>query len=304
MAAGIITTGSTPKALWPGIIKWWGIYYDKHPMQYDKLFDVKSSDKAYEEMPEIISFGLAPEKEQGTSVQYASQRQGSVNRFTNKAYALGYIVTHEEEQDNLYEEVSRSRTEALAFSMRTTKEIVGANVYNRGFNGSFLFGDGQPLLSTAHPTDVGNQSNRLTVDADFSEAALEDMLIQIADAKNSTGLDIALKAQTLHIPTALVFEAERVLASILQNDTANNAVNAIRSLGLIPGGHHVNNYFTDSDAWFLRTDAPVGMCWFQREEISFTEDNDFDTSNYKYKAYERYVPGVGDWRGVYGSPGA
>lgn len=304
MANGIITTGSAPKALWPGIYAWWGQNYNEHGMQYRDLYEIKMSDKAFEEIVEIIGFGLAPEKEQGTSVQYASWRQGFVNRFTNKAFALGFIVTREELADNLYEELVMDRTQRLAFSLRTTKEIVGANVYNRAFDSNFAFGDGVELISNAHVTDDGTQSNILAVAADLSEAAIEDLAIQISNAKDSAGLQIAIKPTSLIIPTAEQFNAERILGSVLQNDSANNAINALRSMSVIPEGWKMNNYLTDTDAWFIRTNVPKGMCWFQREEIDFSEDNDFDTDNMKYKGYERYIPGVGDFRGIFGSPGS
>jgi len=270
---------------------------------YD-LFDFRPSDKAYEEIVEVIGFGLAPEKEQGTSIQYADWRQGAVNRFTNRAYALGFIVTYEEMKDNLYEELVMQRTQRLAFSGRTTKEIVAANVYNRGFNTNFTFGDGKALIVTDHPTDDGTQSNRLAVDADLSEQSLEDLVIQISNAKDAAGLQIALRPQTLHIPTQLQFVAERILGSVLQNDSANNAINALKAMGSIPGGWKMNHYFTDTDAWFIRTNSPKGMCYFDREDLDFSEDNDFDTDNKKYKSYMRFVPGRADWRGIYGSSGA
>ena len=302
--AGVITTGSNPALLWPGIYAHWGLEYNKHDLEYKELFDVKMSDMAYEETIELIGFGLAPEKEQGTSVQYASTQQGVTNRYTNRAYALGYIVTHEENMDNLYKKVAEERAMRLAFSMRTTKEIVGANVYNRAFDTNFAFADGQPLLSASHPTQSGNQSNLLSVAADLSETSLEDILIQIANARDSAGLQIALRGKSLHIPTQLMFTAERIMSSVLQNDTANNAINAIKVMSKLPDGIKMNHYFTDSDAWFVRTDVSNGLCFFQREEIEFSQDNDFDTKNFKYKAYERYVPGVSDWRGLYGSAGS
>ncbi len=302
--ASIITTGSAPKSLWPGINSWWGQNYNEHGMECRDLFEWRTSDKAYEEVVEIIGFGLAPEKEQGTSVQYASWNQGSINRFTNKAYALGFIVTYEEMQDNLYRELVMQRTQRLGFSMRTTKEIVCANVYNRAFDSNFTFGDGKELIATDHPTDSGDQSNELTIAADLSEASLEDLTIQIMNAKDSAGLQIRLSPQTLHVATQEVYTAERILGSVLQNDSANNAINALRSMSAIPGGFKVNHYFTDADAWFIRTDATDGMINFVREEMDFDEDNDFDTKNMKYKAYERYEPGNGDFRGIFGSPGA
>ncbi len=302
--AGIITTGSAPKALWPGINAWWGQNYNEHGMECRDLFEFRASDKAYEEVIEIIGFGLAPEKEQGTSVQFADWRQGSTNRFTNRAYALGFIVTYEEMRDNLYRELVMQRTGRLGFSMRTTKEIVCANVYNRAFDSNFVFGDGKELLATDHPTDDGTQSNELAVAADLSEASLEDLVIQIANAKDSAGLQIRLMPETLHVATQEMFTAERILGSVLQNDSANNAINALRSMSSIPGGFKVNHYFDDADAWFVRTNATDGMINFEREAMDFDEDNDFDTKNMKYKAYERYEPGNADFRALFGSPGA
>lgn len=304
MASGVITTGSAPKTLWPGIIAFWGQKYNEHDMLYRSLFEIKNSEKAYEETPELIGFGLAPVKDEGTSTEYDTWRQGFVTRYTNVPYALGFIVTREELADNLYEQVVMERTERLAFSMRTTRETVGANIYNRAFNASFPGGDGVSLLNTAHPTDDGNQSNRLTVDADLSEASVEDLLIQIMNAEDSRGLRINLRGMKLIVNPANAFNAERITVSEYQNDTANNAVNAHRSMGLLSEGYHVNTYLTDPDAWFIRTDATNGMCWFDREPTEFSEDNDFDTDNMKYKSYMRYVPGWSDFRGLYGSPGA
>lgn len=303
---GVITTGSAPKTLWPGVYAFWGQKYNEHGLLCKELFETKNSTKAYEEMPELIGFGLAPIKEQGTSTQYASWSQGIVPRFTNKAYSLGFIVTREELADNQYEKVVMDRTERLAFSMRTTKEIVAANIYNRSSNSSFLMtgGDGVELLSTAHPTDSGNQSNTLAVAADLSEAALEDLLIQIGNIEDAAGLKINARATKLIVSTFDMFNAERILGSALQNDSANNAINAVRSKGAVSGGYVSNTYLTDTDAWFLRTDVPSGMCQFEREAIDFSDDNDFDTDNKKYKAYERYEFGWSDFRGLFGSPGA
>ena len=304
MASGLITTGSAPKTLWPGIYAFWGQVYDEPSMEYRNLFEIKTSDKEYEETPELIGFGLAPKKAQGTSVQYDTWRQGFVTRFTNQPFALGFQVTREELADNQYEKVVRDRTQLLAFSMRTTKEIVCANIYNRATDAAFPGGDGVALLSTAHPTDNGTQSNTLTVAADLSEAALEDLLIQINDTNNSRGLRLNLKATQLIVPNALRFTAERITVSTHQEDTANNAINALRSIGSLPMGYSVNTYLTDTDAWFIRTTAPQGMCLFEREAIEFSEDNDFNTDNMLYKSYMRFVPGWSDWRGLVGSPGA
>ena len=299
----VITTGSHPKALWPGVYAWFGAKYAEHPAQYTKLFDVKTSTQNYEEIVEQTGFGLAPVKAEGSSTAYDSHAQGAVSRGTNVAYSLGYIVTREELADNKYAAVAMQRAQSLAFSMATTRENVGANVYNRAFNSNFTGGDGKELLATDHGSLAGDQSNELATAADFSEAALEDLTIQIMDAKNSKGLQISLQPQNLIVPTALVYDAQRVLKSTLRSGTADNDSNALRSLSVIPGVE-VNNYLTDSDAWFIRTNAPSGLCWFDREPVQFTKDEDFDTDNAKAKAYMRFVPFWGDFRGLYGSPGA
>jgi len=300
----VITTGNHPKALWPGVNKFWGTSYEKHPLECMEIFDVKSSSKAYEEDVETLSFGLAPAKAQGAGVAYDSHSQGPTTRYTHVVYGLGYIVTKEEIDDNLYEKVSRDRAASLAFSMRTTKETVSANVLNRGFNSSYTGGDGVELISTAHVTDNGTQSNHLTVAADLSEASLEDLIIQINQMKNSTGLAIAARAQKMIIPATLEFEAQRILGSALQSGTANNDTNALRSMGIMPQGFSVNHYLTDTDAWFIKTDVENGLTMFDRTKLAFTRDNDFDTENAKAKCIERYSVGWTDWRSIFASPGA
>jgi hypothetical protein len=301
---GIISTGNHPKLLWPGIVDIWGRAYDTHGEQCKQLFDTVSSDKAYEEIVEVTGFGVAPVKSEGAAVTYDTETQGTVTRATHVVYSLGYIVTEEEMDDNQYVEVSGTRAKANAFSMYTTKETVAANIYNRAFNPSYTYGDGKEILATDHPTLSGDQSNELSTAADLSEVSLEDMLIQIMNAKNSRGLRIALQGESLHVAPGNVFNAERILKSTLQNDTANNAINVVRNSGFLPGGLKVNNYFSDADAWFIRTNAPSGMTMFQRKAIAFTQDNDFDTSNAKAKSSERYSFTVGDFRSLYGSPGA
>lgn len=300
----VITTGAHPKALWPGVRKFVMGEYSEHPTEYNQVFDMQSSKMAYEEDVETTGFGLAQIKSEGAAVSYDSHSQGFTKRYTHVAYALGYIVTREELDDNLYKSRSFKRGKALAFSFRTTKEIVAANVLNRAFSASYLGGDGKELIATDHPSLAGNWSNELSVAADLSEAALEDMLTQIAEAKNSRGLQIALRGDKLIVAPANAFNAERILKSSLQNDTSDNAVNAIRSMGLLRGGCVVNHYLTDSDAWFVKTDAPDGLLGFQRTPFEFTQDNDFDTENAKAKGYERYAFGWTDPRGVYGSEGS
>ena len=300
----VISTGNHPKALWPGVHGWFGAKYNEHETQYTKLFDVTTSNKKYEELVHQTGFGLAPVKPEGQSTVYDSHAQGYVSRGTNVAYSLGYVVTREELADNQYTEVSMRRAASLAFSMAQTREHVGANVYNRAFNGSYVGGDGVSLLSTAHPTVSGNQSNKLATPADFSESSLEDLTIQIMDATDARGLKISITPKCLVGPTALVYEFERVLSSNLRQGTDHNDINALRSLGVIPETV-VNNYLTDSDAWFIRTNGvESGLTWFDREQVEFTQDNDFDTDNAKAKAYMRFVPFWGDWRTLYGSEGA
>ena len=302
--AGVISTANHPKALWPGIEAWFGRKYEQHPKFCEQMFEVRSSRKAYEEHVEATGFGLAPEKSEGSPVSYDSETQGPVTRYTPSVYSNGYVVTEEEQDDNLYTEVSMGRSEALAFSMYTTKEIVAANVYNRAFNSSYTGGNGVEMISTAQVTEDGTQSNHIATAADLSEASLEDLLVQIKNAKNSRGLNFALTGEQLIVSPNDEFEANRILYSTLQAGTANNDVNAVRSMGMLPKGIIANPYLTDPDAWFVRTNAPNGTILFMRKALEFTRDNDFDTGNAKAKASERYSIGWTDWRGIYGSPGA
>jgi hypothetical protein len=299
----VITTGSHPKALWPGIKAWWGRSYDEHIQEWSDLFEQDTSDKAYEEEVEITGFGLAPVKNEGAAIVYDTETQGSITRYTNVAYALGYIVTYEELKDDLYEVVSKRRAQQLAFSMRQTKENIAANVYNRAFNTAYTGGDGTCMINNAHPTVSGNQSNLLTTAADLSETAIEDLLIQVGLTVNSRGMKISALAQSLHIPYQLIFEANRIYKSVLQSDTANNNINVMRAMGAFPKGIFASHYFTSATAWFIRTNVPRGMTWFEREAISFDQDNDFDTKNAKAACYERYSCGWSDFRGIYGTPG-
>jgi len=299
----VIATGNHPKALWPGVYSWFGAKYNEHETQYTKLFDIKSSNKNFEELVQHTGFGLAPVKPEGSSTAYDSHQQGYVARGTNVAYSLGYIVTREELADNQYSEVSMRRAGSLAFSMAQTRENVGANVYNRVITAGYTGGDGVVLGSTAHPSVSGNQSNILAAAADLSEASLEDLTIQIMNATDPKGLKISLRPQRLIIPTALTYEAQRILKSNLRSGGADNDTNALKLTGAIPE-IVVNNYLTDSDAWFIKTNAPDGLCWFDREPVQFTKDEDFDTDNAKAKGYMRFVPFWGDWRGLYSSSGA
>ena len=299
----IISTGNHPKALWPGVYSWFGAKYAEHEKQYPKLFDIKSSSKNFEELVQQTGFGLAPVKPEGASTAYDAHTQGYIARGINVAYSLGYIVTREELADNLYSEVSMRRAGSLAFSMNQTRENVGANIYNRGFNSTYTGGDAKELLATDHPSVSGDQSNELATAADLSEASLEDLTVQIMNATDPKGLKISLRPKCLVVPTALVYDSNRILKSNLRVGTADNDTNALKLVGAIPE-IIVNNYLTDTDAWFIRTNAPDGLCWFDRELPQFTKDEDFDTDNAKAKGYMRFIPFWGDWRGLYGSPGA
>lgn len=301
--AGVITTGNHPKLLWPGLNALFGTYKDL-PYEHTMVFDVNTSDKAYEEDVELPGFGLAPVKSEGNAISYDTHAQGYTSRYTNVTYGLGFIETIEAVEDNQYKSRATKRTKMLARSMRVTKETVMANIINRAFTAAYAGGDGKELLATDHPTLDGTQSNELSVAADLSEASLEDLLIQIMNAKDSRGLRMQLIGRKLIVPVNLAFEAERIVKSNLQNDTANNAINAVRSMGLLPDGVMKWHYLTDTDAWFIKTDCPDALKLFNRRALSFAKDSDFDTDNFKHKATERYVGGWSDWRGLYGSPGS
>ncbi len=305
--AGVITTGNNSRLLQEGVANVFGQGYEAHQEQWPMLFDLDRSEKAFELDVQFEGFGLAPQKLEGSGVSYDSQQEGFAPKYPNLTYAKGFIVTRENIMDNLYNLFSK-RARALAFSMKQTKENVGANIYNRGFNSAFLMegGDGVELFSTAHingPSDSTTFSNELATPAALSEAALEDLLIQINEATDPRGLRIALRGERLVVPPKLGFEAERILNSVLQNDTGNNAVNAIRSTGMLPAGHMINNYLTSATAWFIKTNAPDGIKYWTRESVRFEQDNDFGTSNARFKAEERYSFGWTDPRGGYASAG-
>ena len=298
--AGTITTGNHPKALWPGMHAFFGAQYKEHPEEYREIFSIEKSSKNYEEDTKIAGFGLAPVKTEGGGVSYDTESQGYTKRYSHTVYGLGYIVTEEELEDNLYEQVSRKRIKRLSFSMRQTKEIVGANVLNRAFNSSYTGGDAKELCATDHPSLAGNFQNELTTAADLSEAALEDMVILIGQAKNERGLNIALRPKKLIVPVNLMFEAKRILKSENQSGTANNDINALKGMF----DFTVNHYLTDTDAWFMTTDCPNGLTMFERRALSFQQDSDFDTANAKAKATMRFSVGWTDPLGAFGSPGA
>lgn len=303
--AGVTNTGSHPKLLWPGIHAVWGQMYDQHPTEYTDLFDVQSSNKAYEQDVQVTGFGLAPVKGQGAAIQYDSEMQGWISTYAHVAYALGYIVTKEELDDNLYKEVSSRRAKANAFSMTQTIENVAAFIYNNAFSTTYYtMPDGLSIINTAHVNPSGGTfSNQLTPGADLSEAALEDMCIQIMNATQDRGLRISVMPRSLHIPTQEWFNANRILKSVMQSDTGNNAINVLKATNAFPEGIKLNHYFTNPNAWFIRTNIPNGPQFFWRTKPQFDQDNDFDTKNAKAASYMRFSAGITDARGLYGSSG-
>ena len=300
--AGIITSSSFAKALFPGVSKWYGKAYNEYEMQYTSLFDSMNSKRSYEEMVGISSFGLADVKPEGQGIRYDDETQAFITRYSHVVYALGFIITREMMEDDLYSVVGERRAKGLAFSMRQTKEIVGANVYNRAFDNNFQGGDDVSMINAAHPNFAGGtQSNTLAVAADLSEASMEQAFIDIQRWRNDRGLRIALKPKKLIIPTEQQWEAMRLFQSPYRVGGSMNDINTMH--GMFGDNIYVNQYLSDPDAWFIRTDAMDGPTHFIRRGADFTIDNDFDSENAKYKATERYSFGWTDWRGVYGSPG-
>lgn len=298
-----ITTGSFAKALWPGINKWYGEAYNEHKVEYTNLFDTFNSRKAWEEDVGYTGFGLFQQKGEGESVSYDTARQGFISRYTHVSYGLGFIVTREVVEDDLYDIVAQKKAKGLAFSLRQTKETLAANVYNRAFNTSYLGGDGKALCVTDHPNVAGGTyANTLATAADLSEASLEQAVIDLMKHTNDRGLRISVMPKSIIVPVDLAFEADKIMKTEYEVGTSNNTVNVIRSR--FPGGVQVNHYLTDTDAWFIRTNCPDGMKYFERRADSFSMDEDFDTDNAKYKATFRCSFGWSDPRGIYGSPGA
>ena len=292
------------KQLEPGLNALFGLEYKQYPEQWRKCFDANTSKKAFEEDVLLEGFGAAPVKAEGASISYETASEVWTARYNHDVIALGFSITEEAVEDGLYGSISNRYTKALARSMQHTKEITGANIFNRAFTGTYLGGDGLELCSTAHPTRSGLQSNELATAADLSETSLEQMLINISDMKDDRGLPIAAAGKTLIIPTALSFTAERLLASSLRTSTAENDVNAIKSLGMLPGGFEVVQRLSDPDAWFIRTDVPDGLKMFQRRALKKGTEGDFESGNMRYKVSERYSFGWTDWRALFGSPGA
>lgn len=302
--AGIINSSSFAKALWPGVNAWYGKAYDEYPVEWDKLFDKFTSRKQYEEDVGISSFGLATVKPEGSPITYDSEQQAFTTRYTHIVYALGFIITREIMEDDQYDVVGQRKAQGLAFSIRQTKEIVGANVYNRAFNASYVGGDGVSMLNNAHPNLAGGTwSNILATSADLSEASLEQACIDIANFTNDRGLRIAVRPECIALPIQLEFEAERILKTERRVGTNNNDINALRQTGRFPKGIILNHYFTNPLGWFIRTDVKNGLKMFERRGDEFEMDNDFDTENARFKATSRYSFGWTDPRAIYGSQG-
>lgn len=293
------------KELEPGLNALFGLEYDKYPEECKQIFDSESSDRAFEEEVMLSGFGEAATKAEGGGVTYDSASEAWTARYSHETIALAFAITEEAIEDNLYDRLSARYTKALARSMRHTKEVKGANVLNRAFNSSYLGGDGLELISTAHPlTSGGTLANEPSTATDLNETALENAMIDIAAFVDERGLKIAVQGQKLIIPAELQFVAERLLKSEGRVGTADNDLNALRSSGMLPQGYTVNHYLTDSDAWFVKTDAPNGMKLFERAKVKTSMEGDFETGNVRYKARERYSFGWSDPRAIYGSPGA
>ncbi len=299
-----ISRSQLVKELEPGLNALFGLEYDRYENQHAEIFDTESSDRAFEEEVMLSGFGNASVKPEGTSVSFDDATESYTARYTHETIALAFAITEEAVEDNLYDKISSRYTKALARSMSNAKQVKAANVLNNGFSSSYTGGDGVELFSTAHPTSAGDIKNELSTAADLNETSLEQALIDIAGITDDRGLKVALNGTKLIIPVNLQFVAERLMKSNQRVGTADNDTNAHRSMGMIPQGYVVNNYLTDTDAFFIKTDAPNGMKHFQRAAISTKMEGDFETGNVKYKARERYSFGWSDWRGIFGSPGA
>jgi len=279
--------------------------YDEYPVEHLEIFDKYNSSMAYEEDVGMAGFGLVPIKTEGAGISYEDAEQAFVDRYTHVTYGLGFIITREMHEDGISATEALKRASALAFSCRQTMETVAANVLNRAFNSSYTFGDGKELCSAVHPNQKGGTwQNELTTAADLSETSLEQALLDIADLTDDAGLKIAVRAKKLIVPSELQFEASRILDNPNRPETANRDINAMVKAGSFPEGFCVNHYLTDSDAWFIKTDCPEGLKYFERRPMEFSTDNDFDTENAKFKATFRGSWGCTDKRAIYGSPGA
>jgi|TARA_R100001129_G_scaffold177699_2_gene152775 hypothetical protein len=299
-----ISRAQLAKELEPGLNALFGLEYDRYENEHSEIFDEETSDRAFEEEVMLAGFTTAPVKEEGSAITFDSAQETYTARYTMETIALAFSITEEAIEDNLYDRLASRYTKALARSMAQTKQIKAASILNNAFSTSSPIGDGAALCSSAHPSLSGNQRNQLSTPADLNETSLEQMLIDISGITDERGLKVAIRGTKLIIPKELQFIAERLMATNLRTATADNDVNALRSMGMLPQGASVNHFLTDTDAFFIKTDAPNGFKLFNRSPIKTAMEGDFDTGNMRFKARERYSFGVSDWRCVFGTAGA
>ena len=298
-----ISRGQLVKELEPGLNALFGLEYKRYENQHAEIYTTESSDRAFEEEVMLSGFAQAQVKAEGSGVAFDNAQETYTARYTHETVALGFAITEEAVEDNLYDRLASRYTKALARSMANTKQVKAVNPLINGF-GTFTSGDGSALFATNHPTIAGTVANTLATAADLNETSLEQSLIDIAAMTDERGLKIASRGVKMIIPSALQFTAERLMKSQGRTSTADNDINAIASMGMIPQGYRVNNFLTDPDAFYIITDVPNGMKYFQRAAIKTAMEGDFDTGNVRYKARERYSFGVSDFRGIFASPGA
>jgi hypothetical protein len=299
-----ISRAQLAKELEPGLNALFGLEYDRYDKEHTAIYEEESSDRAFEEEVMLAGFGTAPVKGEGSAISFDDAQETYTARYTHDTIALAFSITEEAIEDNLYDRLASRYTRALARSMSQTKQVKAAAVLNNAFSTSYPIGDGAALCSSSHPSLTGNQRNLLSTAADLNETSLEQMLIDIAGLTDERGLKVAVRGMKLLIPKELQFISERVLNSTLRAGTADNDINAMKAMGMLPEGAYVNHFLTDTDAFFIKTDAPNGFKLFQRTPIRTAMEGDFDTGNMRFKARERYSFGVSDWRGVFGTPGA
>ena len=299
-----ISRAQLAKELEPGLNALFGLEYDRYDKEHTAIYEEESSDRAFEEEVMLAGFGTAPVKGEGSAISFDDAQETYTARYTHDTIALAFSITEEAIEDNLYDRLASRYTRALARSMSQTKQVRAAAILNNAFSTSYPIGDGAALCSSAHPSLTGNQRNLLSTAADLNETSLEQMLIDVAGLTDERGLKVAVRGMKLIIPKELQFISERVLNSTLRAGTADNDINAMKSMGMLPEGATVNHFLTDTDAYFIKTDAPNGFKLFQRTPIRTAMEGDFDTGNMRFKARERYSFGVSDWRGVFGTPGA
>jgi len=298
-----ISRAQLTKQLEPGLNALFGLEYSRYENQHAEIFEQESSDRAFEEEVMLSGFANASTKGEGAAITYDTAGETFTARYTHETIALAFAITEEAIEDNLYDRLASRYTKALARSMANTKQVKAANVLNNAFDSGFAGGDGKALLATDHPTLAGTFSNTLSTAADLNETSLEQSLIDINALTDERGLKIAARGVKMIIPSELQFTAERLMKSAQRVGTADNDINAINNMGMIPQGYTVNNFLTDTDAFFIKTDVPNGMKYFVRAPIKTAMEGDFDTGNVRYKARERYSFGFSDPRGMFGSPG-